>query len=155
MGLDMYLTARKYISDYAFQNGEERETIDAILGAVGLDRKALSDGAPGVEVSVNIGYWRKANAIHKWFVDNVQGGVDDCQLYSAKRSDLKELHRQVTEAISNKDGSVLPPKSGFFFGSLEIDQWYWADLKATSVMLNRILNDKAFEGFDFYYQASW
>ena len=25
-----------------------------------------------------IASWRKANAIHKWFVDNVQDGVDDC-----------------------------------------------------------------------------
>lgn len=24
-----------------------------------------------------IGYWRKANHIHKWFVDKVQGGDDD------------------------------------------------------------------------------
>ena len=31
-------------------------------------------------------YWRKANAIHQWFVDNVQNGIDDCG-----------YHREVTE----------------------------------------------------------
>ena len=27
-------------------------------------------------------YWRKANAIHDWFVDNIQGGEDDCNAYN-------------------------------------------------------------------------
>ena len=25
-----------------------------------------------------VGYWRKQNAIHNWFVENVQDGIDDC-----------------------------------------------------------------------------
>ena len=33
-----------------------------------------------------VGYWRKANAIHNWFVKNVQGCVDDCN-----------YHREVTK----------------------------------------------------------
>lgn len=36
-------------------------------------------------------YWRKANAIHKWFVDNVQGGRDDCGLYEVDWEQLVEL----------------------------------------------------------------
>lgn len=35
-----------------------------------------------------VGYWRKANSIHNWFVENVQGGEDDC-----------DYHREVTEAM--------------------------------------------------------
>jgi hypothetical protein len=35
-----------------------------------------------------VGYWRKANQIHSWFVDNVQDGVDDC-----------EYHHEVTKEI--------------------------------------------------------
>jgi len=155
MGLDMYLSARKYVSDYAFQGGEERETVEGILGSVGLNRSHLSDDSPGVEVSVNIGYWRKANAIHKWFVDNVQSGVDECQLAYVGRAKLQELHQLVTEAISTKNPSILPTQSGFFFGGTDADDWYWRGLKETSVMLHRILNEKAFEGFDFYYQSSW
>ena len=37
-------------------------------------------------ISEQVAYWRKANAIHKWFVDNIQDGEDDCC-----------YHREVTE----------------------------------------------------------
>ena len=33
-----------------------------------------------------VGYWRKANQIHNWFVENIQNGEDDC-----------DYHREVTE----------------------------------------------------------
>jgi hypothetical protein len=36
-------------------------------------------------------YWRKANHIHKWFVDNVQGGKDDCGNYYVSEEKLEEL----------------------------------------------------------------
>lgn len=36
-------------------------------------------------------YWRKANAIHKWFVRNVQSGNDDCGTYLVSKEILKEL----------------------------------------------------------------
>lgn len=38
-----------------------------------------------------VGYWRKANAIHKWFVDNVQNGVDNCEHYEVSKKQLEEL----------------------------------------------------------------
>jgi hypothetical protein len=38
-----------------------------------------------------VGYWRKANAIHKWFVDNVQDGVDNCEYYEVSKEQLEEL----------------------------------------------------------------
>ena len=37
-----------------------------------------------------VGYWRKANQIHKWFVDNVQDGVDDCGEYKVTKEQLIE-----------------------------------------------------------------
>jgi hypothetical protein len=42
-------------------------------------------------IFVEVGYWRKANAIHKWFVDNVQDGYDDCDYYEVTKEKLKEL----------------------------------------------------------------
>ena len=38
-----------------------------------------------------VGYWRKANAIHKWFVENVQDDVDDCDYYEVSKEKLEEL----------------------------------------------------------------
>ena len=38
-----------------------------------------------------VGDWRKANHIHKWFVDNIQNGVDDCGNYEVTKEQLEEL----------------------------------------------------------------
>lgn len=38
-----------------------------------------------------VGYWRKANQIHNWFVENVQNGVDDCERYEVSEDDLQKL----------------------------------------------------------------
>ena len=38
-----------------------------------------------------VGDWRKANAIHKWFVDTVQDGEDDCGYYEVSKEDLENL----------------------------------------------------------------
>lgn len=41
---------------------------------------------PQYRITEEVGYWRKANAIHNWFVENVQDGIDDC-----------DYHNEVTE----------------------------------------------------------
>lgn len=38
-----------------------------------------------------IASWRKANHIHKWFVDNVQDGIDNCGTYEVTKEQLEEL----------------------------------------------------------------
>lgn len=51
-------------------------------------------------------YWRKANAIHKWFVDKVQGGEDDCKEYPVSSAQLIELRDTCKRVL---DGSKLVP----------------------------------------------
>lgn len=56
-----------------------------------------------------VGYWRKANAIHKWFVDNVQNGEDDCGYYEVIKEQLKKLLgicKTVKASTELKDGWV-------------------------------------------------
>ena len=38
-----------------------------------------------------VAYWRKANQIHRWFVDNVQNGIDECQKSPVTRQQLCDL----------------------------------------------------------------
>ena len=38
-----------------------------------------------------VGYWRKANAIHNWFCDNIQNGVDNCGSYEVTKMQLQSL----------------------------------------------------------------
>lgn len=47
-----------------------------------------------------VGYWRKANHIHKWFVDNVQNGIDECEEYVVSKEKLEQL-LNVCETIDN------------------------------------------------------
>lgn len=42
-------------------------------------------------ISEAVGYWRKANHIHNWFVENVQNGKDDCGIYEVSREKIIEL----------------------------------------------------------------
>ncbi len=100
-------------------------------------------------------YWRKANAIHKWFVDNVQSGEDDCGTYDVSREQLQELQNTIMEALKDKKKKVLPTKEGFFFGGTDYDDDYWDDLKRTVKELKELLADKNLEGFDFQYNSSW
>lgn len=108
------------------------------------------------EVSVDFGYWRKANAIHNWFVQNCQDGRDECQTEWVSRDQLSELQETVERVLSFQQLAVglLPPKDGFFFGSVEYDEGYWQDLRNTKQILDQAL-DKKYRDWDFYYHASW
>jgi hypothetical protein len=43
------------------------------------------------EIKCEVMYWRKASHIHKWFVQNVQDGVDNCANYNVTTRDLMAL----------------------------------------------------------------
>lgn len=42
-------------------------------------------------VSEGVAYWRKANAIHKWFVENTANGIDNCEPVIVSKEQLEEL----------------------------------------------------------------
>ena len=62
----------------------------------------------------DVGYWRKANQIHNWFVHNVQGGEDDCGICEVSQSKLIELRdtcQKVIDTAIIEDGYILDYKS--------------------------------------------
>lgn len=93
MGLDMYLTGRKYI----WQNWEYPEQ----------DR--MEDDYRVEEVRVRLGYWRKHPNLHGFIVKQFAKGEDDCQEIFLTPDDC----RTIIEAIKTRS---LPETSGFFFG---------------------------------------
>ncbi len=161
----MYLSARKHINKIdwsALDNQEERDYAAAtlpqwsnIVEAAELSDVVDKNDIYGVSVSVNAAYWRKANQIHKWFVDNVQRGEDDCGEYYVTNDKLKELLTTCRQALFHKDPSLLPPQSGFFFGNTDIDEYYWSDIKNTIKQLDKLINLDEFDSLSFYYQSSW
>jgi len=149
MGLDMYLHAKRYVSAYS-----DTQLRDSILAALGMSANEVADN--GIYVSLPAAYWRKANAIHGWFVANVQEGNDNCREYYVEREQLEELRdlcKSVLSGEATKDD--LPPVDGFFFGLTDDDEYYKADLEDTVEQLDKVLSNKSFEGCDFYYDSSW
>ena len=148
MGLDMYLNAKRYL----WRSREEDVKIAQNISDLDIG----NDGMRVREVVCEAMYWRKANAIHYWFVQNVQGGEDDCREYRVPREQLKSLVGVCEEVLSDpsKADDLLPPSEGFFFGSTEIDDWYWDDIKATIGTIKRMLENTP-DDWEFYYASSW
>lgn len=109
-------------------------------------------------IAEEVAYWRKANAIHEWFVDNVQGGEDNCDAHrELTRSDLLTLRDLAHEVYTNPDlaEALLPTQSGFFFGSTSYDEWYFDNLKNTIDQIDNILKTTDFNTEALYYVSSW
>ena len=169
MGLDMYLSRKKFIgARYEHRN---------ITGSIDIKQ----EGKP-IPIDFNkvdyieegIAYWRKANQIHKWFVDHCQDGTDDCKPYYVAKEDLENLLetcKEVKEKAILKHGEVkngeklengewkpimeegdyienyeeiaelLPTESGCFFGSTDYDEYYMQDIDYTIKTLEQILEE--------------
>jgi len=110
MGLDMYLYAEKYISGYDYTkdhkkviNPENQQIRDIFPEMI------KTDNLDSITIRHEVGYWRKANHIHKWFVDNCQDGNDDCRDSYVSREQLKELLelcKQVVKDSEMREGTV-------------------------------------------------
>jgi hypothetical protein len=148
MGLDMYLYADRFVSEYFDKDDKERAAKIQELFPEFADAEISY-------VRAQVGYWRKANAIHKWFVDNVQDGEDDCGSYYVSREKLQELLDIIESILSNKGKAkdALPTASGFFFGSTNIDEYYFQDLEQTKAILTKALALNP--NLSLHYQSSW
>lgn len=154
MGLDMFLTKETYIgAEFSHRN---------IDGTVFITKKGVKMPINFHQISTiieNVAYWRKSNQIHRWFVDNVQEGNDDCGKYRVTIEQLKQLLNLCKTVLEDHSRAeeLLPTQSGFFFGSTEIDEYYFEDLKSTVEQLTPIIEEYPSEDFDItiYYQSSW
>lgn len=153
-----------YVGGWKWQKDEgETAFYDALCIASGMHPDENSphfnvylDGRGGYLVEATIFYWRKANAIHRWFVEEVQEGVDECQRSPVGHAKLMELVEACEEVHldHSKADSTLPTRGGFFFGGTEYDGWYFKEMEDTAVHLKgAIANCPA--GVQFVYRSSW
>lgn len=169
MGLDMYLSRKKFIG----ANYEHRK----ITGSIDIKQNGKEIPIDFNKVSYieeAVGYWRKANAIHKWFVDKCQDGVDDCKEYYVSSENLEDLLntcKEIKEKVIMKKGKVangqrltedgwvdiledgeyisnpeiceelLPTEDGCFFGSTAYDEYYMNDIDYTIKLLEELLEE--------------
>jgi hypothetical protein len=149
MGLDMYLTKKTYIGAN-YNHRDVKIKIDCTIGG----KKIIFDSEKISEITERVGYWRKANAIHNWFVQNVQEGKDECNEHYVSFEQLSELKSLCQKILKIKDIKLieekLPPTEGFFFGSTEIDENYFADLVETIQIIESLDSNSS-----YYYKSSW
>jgi hypothetical protein len=146
MGLDMYLEKRTWVRQWD-EGGQP--TVRGHLDIPGIESDRVT------HIVEEVGYWRKANAIHRWFVQEVGGGIDTCQPIPVTVDELAELLRRVDAVLAHPElaDQILPTQEGFFFGSTAYGEDYWEDLELTKRILIEVLADPG-EG-TFIYQASW
>lgn len=132
MGLDMYLYARKYIGTWREEDSAPR---DQILAALNLDMSDITEG--GIYVDIPVAYWRKAQVVHNWLVDNIQNGEDNCADYYASHDTLVELREWCLDNVDQGDKD-------------DADQ-----LQRTADLLTKILDNPKFKDYDFEYTSSW
>ena len=183
MGLDMYLEGcfstrafeRPTDQDYAdMREGKEVKVarsmeLEDAISAIGFEDAPIQHQWNHFQYVFPIITWRKANAIHKFFVDEVQDGNDNCERHYVSRETLQELLDRITMILDIKTPVAREMKAeellptdieGCFFGSKEYDDWYYKDLEDTKKTLEKVFeyeeNAESGKCFDsFYYQSSW
>jgi len=160
MGLDMYLDEHIYYGGKWRSNKSHGEghTL-SVTGKFALDNNLEETNIQ--ELTREVAYWRKANQIHGWIVENAMSGVDDCTRTYIHRDSLQKLHDicvDVKTALDEKRWKdvekLLPPTEGFFFGDYDVTtDWYRQDIEYTIKALSSILKED--KGHSYYYTASW
>ena len=180
MGLDMFIHKRPKYSDDRKQNFAITYFITWIRK--GLDctfeewcgAHVKASDLPNIETLIEIlnshpiedgefieeevAYWRKANCIHRWFVENVQDCKDDCQEHRPiTKEDLQKLKNDCKAVLNNPAlaEEVLPTMPGFFFGDTEYDEWYFETIERTSELCEELIEETDFDEYELYYRSSW
>lgn len=123
---------------------------------------------PHKYIMEEVGYWRKANQIHEWFVQNIQDGEDDCGWHREVTSEdleellaicktIKSIAVMDGETVANPDdiAGLLPTQGGFFFGSTEYDSWYMDSIDNTIDVITEIFDTVDPDTEMIFYRSSW
>lgn len=99
MGLDMYLERRSYVKNWEHEKNKDKKH-DILIKTGGKKRTDIKHENI-TNIIEEVGYWRKANAIHNWFVENTQNGEDNCNESYVSLDNMKELLRLCNEVIKS------------------------------------------------------
>lgn len=191
MGLDMYLYRTKKVEglvaeDYeaienavsnislkkdfvSIENTMDKEDYKPVFAELNVVVKQRGKYSSWCSIFEDMGYWRKANAIHSFFVEQTQGGEDKCQTSIVPKEVLEDLLDRCVRVLKLKkiyltDGIIkdgvgaedlLPTQGGFFFGGTEFDEWYFQNVAETKRIITKVLKHTDFDTQVICYRASW
>lgn len=141
MGLDMYLSKKTYVRIWDWEGTKQKNVIQC-------PERPLVRADRVNYVIEEIMYWRKANAIHHWFVENVQHGVDDCGEYPVSWEQLKMLCAQCASVLAV--AHTTPGKlheATIYSGGTVTENWVDGDVITNPAAVAAILPTQ--EGFFF------
>jgi len=156
MGLDMYLEKRTYVKNWDHMKPSEKHQVLVKQGnkiREDIDPKKIS------YITEEVIYWRKANAIHKWFVDHVMDEEDQSGEWPVSKEKLKDLLELCKEVIANsklvkgkiKNGRRINPKTKEWESILEDGEY----IEDPSVAENLLPSKEGFffgsTDYDEYY----
>ena len=162
MGLDQYLYAKKHVSKWDYEGGFDNRVItQEFQDLLPMDTPDITKYGEFAVITVEypVGYWRKANAIHNFFVTEIGEEVDDCREMWVDRDVLVELRSRCDEVLKADNMEEMAKEvgletvSGFFFGDTDYGDWYKDDLRLTIDICDHVLALP--EEYSIYYQASW
>jgi hypothetical protein len=166
MGLDMYLYKKTYVKNWGHMKPEELHEV-----TIKVNGDTRSDIKPErvSYITEEVGYWRKFNALHGWFVENYGSGEDNCQELYVGEEGLTELlkvlkevdgilnkSKKTTKVLQDWNGKdyevstydcedeiseIFSPTEGFFFGSGEIDDYYKQEVERSITLISDLLKE--------------
>lgn len=185
MGLDMYLKRKIYVGN-KWRKPEQQ--IKVVLPEKDEERTfpiTKINNAKISEIVEEAGYWRKANQIHNWFIENLEDFEDNGKETWVSKEQLKELLDTVNKVLEAsklvkgrvKNGQVM--KDGKMVDNMEDGEFIENPTVAKKLLpttegfffgstdydqwyYKDLVNTKqileealTYDEGDFYYRASW
>ena len=146
MGLEMFLDSHTYIGNLKRKPHEQVKLIIPGFPHIRPERVEY--------VSERVGYWRNADAIHSWFVENVMDGIEEKGGCYVSTEDLKKLCDLVDRVLADRTlaKDLLPTPDGLCFGPTEYGANYFGYLEDTRKLLSGVLKENR---GNYDYSSFW
>ncbi len=97
MGLDMYLNKKTYVQKWKHAPKEKQFSVSVKRGGKSL--KSIKN-ADITYVEEQVAYWRKANQIHNWFINNCADGDENRSTMYVSEEQLQDLLNLCEDVLS-------------------------------------------------------
>lgn len=118
------------------------------------------------DVAEELAYFRKFNALNRFILVNTNSPLDLNDVVEVPMEVFDKLYDIVNKLLTAYNAcpikaermarTLLPTQSGFFFGSVDYDEYYWNDLVRLKESLEALFK-RAEEIKDehYWYESNW